>query len=175
MSPKLKKAYAVKKVKRMINGFKMGSGRMTTGTVPKIGPDLPDKHNPVIVRVMTRNELATIPRDRYEVRVIRVMVPLLAIDAEGGHKAYVNAPSRTYADFVNTWGLQRGDQVTFVTVQKRQGRYEVNYARIVLNPRNADGSGAPMTTEIVNSQGEFPCSNWKNQLNFSPYPDCHRL
>lgn len=93
----------------------------------------------------------------------------VGIDAEGGHKAYVNSPSRTYADFVDTWGLQRGDQVTFVTVQKRQGRYEVNYARIVLNPRNADGSGAPMTTEIVNSQGEFPCSNWKNQLNFSTF------
>ena len=92
-----------------------------------------------------------------------------SIDAEGGHKAYVNSPSRTYADFVNSWGLQRGDQVTFVTVQKLQGRYEVNYARIVLNPRNADGSGAPMTTEIVDSQGEFPCSNWKNQLNFSTF------
>ena len=90
----------------------------------------------------------------------------VSIDAEGGHKARVNAPSRTYADFVKAWGLQRGDQLTFVTVQKYEGNYEVNYARIVLNPRNADGSGAPMTTEIVNSQGEFPCSNWKNRLNF---------
>jgi hypothetical protein len=26
-----------------------------------------------------------------------------------------------------------------------------------------------MTTEIVNSDGEFPCSNWKNQLNFSMF------
>ena len=93
----------------------------------------------------------------------------VSIDAEGGHKAYVNTPSRTYADFVDSWGLQRGDQVSFVTIQKRQSRYEVNYARIVLNPRNADGSGAPMTTEIVDSQGEFPCSNWKNQLNFSTF------
>lgn len=93
----------------------------------------------------------------------------VGIDAEGGHKAYVNTPSRTYADFVNSWGLQRGDQVTFVTVQKRQSKYEVNYARLILNPRNADGSGAPMTTEIVDSQGEFPCSNWKNQLNFSTF------
>ena len=93
----------------------------------------------------------------------------VGIDAEGGHKAYVNTPSRTYADFVNSWGLQRGDQVTFVTVQKRQGKYEANYARLILNPRNADGSGAPMTTEIVDSQGEFPCSNWKNQLNFSSF------
>ena len=94
---------------------------------------------------------------------------LVGINAEACHKAYVNAPGRTYADFVNAWGLQRGDQVTFVTVQKRQGKYEVGYARIVLNPRNADGSGAPMTTEIVNSAGEFPCSNWKNHLNFSTF------
>ena len=93
----------------------------------------------------------------------------VSIDAAGGHKAIVNSPGRTYADFVNAWGLQRGDQLTFVTVQKRDGKYEVNNARIVLNPRNADSSGAPMTTEIVNSQGEFPCSNWKNQLNFSAF------
>lgn len=93
----------------------------------------------------------------------------VAIDATQGHVAYVNSPSRSYADLINTWGLQRGDQLTFVTVQKRQGKYEVNYARIVLNPRNADGSGAPMSTEIVNSEGEFPCSNWKNRLNFSTF------
>ena len=93
----------------------------------------------------------------------------VGVDAEGGHKAYVNSPSRSYADFINSWGLQRGDQITFVTVQKRNGKYEVENARIVLNPRNADGSGAPMTTEIVNSAGEFPCSNWKNHLNFSSF------
>ena len=93
----------------------------------------------------------------------------VGINAENGHKAYVNAPSRTYADFVNTWSLQRGDQVTFVTVQKLGGKYDVASARILLNPRNADGSGAPMTTEIVNSAGEFPCSNWKNHLNFSTF------
>ena len=91
----------------------------------------------------------------------------VSIDAEGGHKAYVNSPGRTYDDYGKAWGLQRGDQLTFVTVQKREGLYEPNYARIVLNPRNADGSGAPMTTEIVDSQGHFPCSNWKNKLNFS--------
>ena len=93
----------------------------------------------------------------------------VSIDAEDGHKAYVNSPGRTYADFVNAWGLQRGDQVTFVTVQKLNGKYEVASARILLNPRNADGSGAPMSTEIVNSEGEFPCSNWKNHLNFSSF------
>lgn len=93
----------------------------------------------------------------------------VTIDATQGHVAYVNSPGPTYADLINAWGLQRGDQLTFVTVQKRQGKYEVNYARIVLNPRNADGSDAPMTTEIVNNEGGFPCSNWKNRLNFSTF------
>ena len=39
----------------------------------------------------------------------------------------------------------------------------------MLDPRNADGSGASMTTEIVNGAGEFPYSNRKNQLNFSAF------
>lgn len=93
----------------------------------------------------------------------------VGISAEDGHVAYVSSPGRTYADFVTAWNLQRDDMVTFVTVQKREGKYEVGVARLVLNPRNADGSGAPMTTEIVDNQGGFPCSNWRNELNFASF------
>ena len=96
-------------------------------------------------------------------------VVAVGIDAAGGHKAFVNSPGRTYADFVTAWGLQRGDLVTFVTVQKREGTYATEMARLVLNPCNADGSDAPMSTEIVNSEGEFPCSNRVNELNFSTF------
>ena len=93
----------------------------------------------------------------------------VGIDAAGGHKAYVSSSGRTYADFVTAWGLQRGDLVTFVNVQKREGKYTTEFARLELNPCNADGSGAPMTTEIVDSQGGFPCPSRKNQLNFSTF------
>ena len=93
----------------------------------------------------------------------------VGISAEEGHVAYVNVPSPTYADFVTAWNLQRGDLVTFVAVQKREGKYEVEIARLVLDPRHADGSGAPMSTEIVNSAGEFPCSNRRSELNFSAF------
>ena len=93
----------------------------------------------------------------------------VGIDAAGGHKAYVGSPGPTYADFVSAWGLQRGDMVTFVTVQKREGEYKTEIARLVLNPSFADGSDAPMSTEIVNSEGGFPCSNRKNELNFSTF------
>ena len=92
----------------------------------------------------------------------------VGISAEEGHVAYVNSPGPTYADFVTAWNLQRGDMVTFVTVQKRGGNYEVGVARLVLDPVNAD-SDAPMTTEIVNGQGGFPCSNRMNELNFSTF------
>jgi hypothetical protein len=92
----------------------------------------------------------------------------VGISAEEGHVAYVNAPGPTYADFVTAWGLQRGDMLTFFTVQKREGDYEVAYARLVLDPVYADGD-APMTIEIVDSQGNFPYSNRKNELNFSTF------
>ena len=93
----------------------------------------------------------------------------VGIDATGGHKAYVGSPGRTYADFVTAWGLQRSDMVTFVTVQKRDGKYSTEVARLVVNPSNADDSGAPMSTEIVNSNGEFPCHDRMDQLNFSTF------
>ena len=92
----------------------------------------------------------------------------VGIDTVGNSVAYVNSPGPTYADFVTAWGLQRGDMLTFVTVQKRYGKYEVEYARLVLDPVNAD-SDASMTTEIVDGQGGFPCSNRKNELNFSTF------
>ena len=93
----------------------------------------------------------------------------VGFDADRGNVAYVSSPGPTYADFVTAWGLWRRDVVTFVTVQKREGRYGANFARLVLNPRYADGSGAPMTTEIVDSAGEFPFSHWGNELNFSAF------
>lgn len=91
----------------------------------------------------------------------------VGIDSTGGHKAYVSSPGRTYADFVARWGLQRGDMVTFVTVQIHNEKYETEIARLVLDPCYADGSGAPMSTEIVDSEGGFPCPNTGDQLNFA--------
>jgi len=97
MSPKLKKDYAkaTKKVKRMINGFIQRSGRTPTGIVPRIGPELPDERNPVIVRALTRSELAAIPRDRYEVRVISVRIPTLDTGEVGGEEELVVAITNT--------------------------------------------------------------------------------
>ena len=94
MVPKIKmysSTKAIKRAKRLMGGYK----RMTTDMVPKIGLNLPDKRNPVIVRVVTRSELAAIPKDRYEVKVIRVMVPLLETDEVGGEEELMVAITNT--------------------------------------------------------------------------------
>lgn len=80
MCPKVKyndNTKATKKFKRMLDGINLWSGWMPTGTVPKTVRKLSyEKYNPVVFRVMKRSELDAIPRDRYDVKVIKVIVPL---------------------------------------------------------------------------------------------------
>lgn len=63
--------------------------------VPRIGPELPDERNPVIIRSLTRRELAAIPRDRYDIRVLKVRVPLLETGEVGGEEELVVAITDT--------------------------------------------------------------------------------
>ena len=77
MSPKINRYFTktIKKVRQRVWGYKVRSGRTLTDTMSKAGPVLPNKQNPVVVRVVTRSELAAIPKDRYNVKVIKAMVP----------------------------------------------------------------------------------------------------
>lgn len=89
----------------------------------------------------------------------------------GEYIASVNIEANTYADVIRALGLKRGDQLTFVGVSKFQGDYSVHYARIILDPRNADGSGAALTSAFIGEDG-VNLPNWKNTgsfeiLNFS--------
>ena len=138
--------------------------REHVATLEESGPDLLD-------RFYQFTPLQSLKWTPFSAIISEGHLPVVSvgIDAAGGHKAYVGSPGPTYADFVTAWGLQRGDQVTFVTVQKRGGEYETEIARLVLNPSYADGSGAPMSTEIVDSEGGFPCPDRMDQLNFSTF------
>lgn len=72
----------------------------------------------------------------------------------------------TYAGVCNALGLQRGDQLTLVTVEKQYGEYVVLKSRVILDPRNADGSGAPMSSAFIDN-GAINCPNWRNDTHFS--------
>lgn len=72
----------------------------------------------------------------------------------------------TYAGVCNALGLQRGDQLTLVTVEKQYGEYVVFKSRVILDPRNQDGSGAPMSSAFVDN-GAINCPNWRNDTHFT--------
>lgn len=74
----------------------------------------------------------------------------------------------TYADIINTFGLKRGDQLTFVTIDKNYvtGEYTPHYVRVILDPRNLDGSAAPLTTTFIGAGSQINCPNMRNRGAF---------
>jgi len=55
----------------------------------------------------------------------------------------------TYEGVLNYLGLERGDQLTFITVELVNGNYQFNYVRVILDPREEDGSAAPLSTAFI--------------------------
>lgn len=88
-----------------------------------------------------------------------------------GEYAYItpSVSENTYAAIINSFGLQRGDQMTFVTIELNTvtGEYIPRYARVILDPRNADGSPAPLSTAFVATGGNAIASpNMRNRGGF---------
>lgn len=88
-----------------------------------------------------------------------------------GEYAYFTpaANENTYASIINTFGLRRGDQVTFVTIEKNTstGEYIPHYARVILDPRNSDGTPAPLSSEFFSSNNTVMFPNMRNRGSFN--------
>lgn len=68
---------------------------------------------------------------------------------QGSAIAALACPENTYAALANQYNLKRGDQVTFLTVEKDQfGEYLVKYERIILDPRSGSDV-APMSSPLI--------------------------
>ena len=53
----------------------------------------------------------------------------------------------TYADVINSLGIQRGDQLTFIIQEAwSDGRAAFKFARVILDPRDADGNELSLDT-----------------------------
>lgn len=72
----------------------------------------------------------------------------------------------TYKSIIDAYGLQRGDQLTFLTVNNVivGGNYKMQfkYARVILDPRESDGSGAALTTPFC-ADGVVNKGNFRNE------------
>ena len=80
-------------------------------------------------------------------------VTIADISALNGAKIAVTASGAalTYEDVITSLGLQRGDQLTFISQEAwTDRRAAFNFARVILDPRDADGNTLPLSTEFLN-------------------------
>lgn len=82
-----------------------------------------------------------------------------------GTGAFTGITANTYKAVIDKYGLQRGDQLTFIIIDENaRGIASFKYARVILDPRNQDGTEAAMTTEFLNA-GAINLPNPKNENN----------
>lgn len=82
----------------------------------------------------------------------------------GSAKAQMELPANTYQSLIDKYGLQRGDQITLVTVEAPVDgdQFFFNYARIILDPREEDGTAAALSTAFI-GEGGIQKPNPKNE------------
>lgn len=73
--------------------------------------------------------------------------------------------ANTYAGVLNQFGSQRGDQLTFCLIKiDAQSVVSFKYARIILDPREDDGTEAALSTALFFA-GDIAKPNPKNEIN----------
>lgn len=79
-------------------------------------------------------------------------IPVVQADAE--ETMGISLSSNTYDAFIQEYGLQRGDQITFVGIFGNTPEdASFSFARIILDPRNPDGTQAEMSSAFVANGG----------------------
>lgn len=73
----------------------------------------------------------------------------------------------TYEGVLNHLGLERGDQLTFITVELINGNYQFNFCRVILDPREADGAAAPLSTAFIGEDNKFVKPSFRNEGSFA--------
>lgn len=78
-------------------------------------------------------------------------VPVQSVTANTGALTGAIA-ANTYQAVIDAFGLQRGDQLTFVNiVEDTQGNKYFYFARVILDPTDANGASLPLSTAFIES------------------------
>lgn len=116
--------------------------------------------NPPFVSPIGSNVLAV---NTYE--VAKGSLPVVDPREVTGIGIFTGVTTNTYAGVINKFGLQRGDQLTVIIVEEdSKGLLIFKYARIILDPRNEDGSEAALSTAFFTGS-EVTKPNPKNENN----------
>lgn len=93
-------------------------------------------------------------------------VPVISVTSGTGAKTGA-VTANTYQAVIDAFGLQRGDQLTFVNiVEDAQGNKYFYYSRVILNPVDAEGNNLPLSTAFIN-QGAIVSPSPKNEGQFA--------
>lgn len=93
-------------------------------------------------------------------------IPVISVTSGTGAKTGA-VTANTYQAVIDAFGLQRGDQLTFVNiVEDTQGNKYFYYSRVILNPVDAEGNNLPLSTEFIN-QGAIVSPSPKNEGQFA--------
>lgn len=89
------------------------------------------------------------------------------ISANSDNSAAIAVPANTYGDVISRYGLQRGDQLTFVAIvadDREDATFE--FARVILSPVDAAGNELPLSTPFI-VDGAINAANPRNEGVFS--------
>lgn len=76
------------------------------------------------------------------------------------------AAAVSYQDIINFYGLQRGDQLTFVELKgTNYTNIKFHFARVILDPTDAQGNQAPLTSALV-KDGAINLPSPRNEGSF---------
>ncbi len=156
-----------KKGQQTMAAFQQYNLRLLRDKVEKAvadGTDLYDLYafNPIGMNLFVVNEY----------QISRGSLPTVALTATGEEDAQPGAlmaiPENTYQSVIDTYGLQRGDQLTFVFINANQADrgHTFHYARVILDPTNADGTQAALSSAFV-TDGAINLPSVRNEGQFS--------
>lgn len=85
----------------------------------------------------------------------------------GGKLVLAGVAENTYKAIMDACHAQRGDQMTFVTVEKNgNGDYTFQFARVILDPRQNNGAAA-LTVAFLGENNAINCPNQRNNNSFA--------
>lgn len=88
------------------------------------------------------------------------------VATEGANMGFA-VSANTYQAIIDQYGLKRGDQLTFVAVcSPMQGKREFHFARVILDPRESNGTEADLSTTFATSNAVTKANN-KNEGEFT--------
>lgn len=95
-------------------------------------------------------------------------VPVVVNEAGLTTAKIAGLAANTYQAVIDAFGLRRGDQLTFVTVQGGgPNNTEFHFARIILDPTDAQGNPAPLSSAFIGASNAVNLPSKRNEGTFA--------